>query len=59
MLYCMDCSRPFDLDESPDLGTCLICGGFLIGSEEERIKGNNNELLELFTKSLSYLRRNK
>lgn len=51
MLRCIKCQVVFDLDESPDLGECLKCGGVLTENGETPGEGIVSDLKTALTGS--------
>lgn len=49
MLMCSSCDNVHDLDEAPDTGVCIKCGGYLI----ENIEENRNSITKAFTELIA------
>lgn len=56
MMYCKDCLRDLDLEASPDIGECPVCGGKLAELDDPAEEINiSQELIDNTMKSIKAL----
>ncbi|MBV8068268.1 MAG: hypothetical protein JO270_00085, partial [Acidobacteriaceae bacterium] len=53
-LTCTDCGIEHDLDEAPDIGTCVACGGDLVEDDQPRVD-RAARMRELMTETIRNL----